>query len=309
MKFLNLSNKIFVGCIALFLAITVVSCEKDFDIDVKPNEPQLVVEAYINNMYPEYNYVVLSRSQNYFSPDFQSIPVTDATVTITEGELNPDNTYNWNTSSKVQLKEIGLPQLPANFKSGVYFDPRLNTNPSQALKGTIGKLYLLEVTEGGRQYTAVTRLLQPVKLDSLTTGYPFIDEDDSSKQKLRVTMHYQEPDTLGNAQFYFWRGNENRANFGWGGLGKARIPGNDDLTNGQYLHITHPRGFVVGDTVTYYLTSVTRDVNRFWDSFNRARDNNGPFATPIVLKTNISGNNVTGCFSGFSMDAKTIVIK
>jgi hypothetical protein len=287
---------------------SLVACEKDFDIKLKDNKPQLVVEAYINNEMKEYNYVVLSRSLDYFSLDFQATAVANATVTITEGERVNDS-YVWNAASKVNMLEANLPIVPVNFRSGVYFDPRLVTDSADALLGTPGKSYLLEIAEGGKQYTAIATLLQPVNLDSITSGYPYIDEEDGNKRKLRITSHYKDPDTLSNTQFYYYRFSENRNRFGWGGLFKSRAPGTDDVTNGQYIRITNSRGFAEGDTVNFHMASVTRDVQRFWASYNSARNNNGPFATPVTLVSNISGNNVTGCFTGLSLSSKTIIMK
>src|SRR4051794_24601159 len=76
------------------LLASLTSCEKNFDINVQANQPLLVVEAYINNEMPAYNYVILNRSLDYLSLDFQSTPVTDAIVTITEGE-HANEGYLW----------------------------------------------------------------------------------------------------------------------------------------------------------------------------------------------------------------------
>ncbi len=142
-----------------------VSCIKDFNINTKTNKPQLVVEAYINNLMREYNYVALSRSLDYLSTNFQSTPVSKASVFITEGEVK-NKQYNWDPSTKIQLVESDLPLIPANFKSGVYFDPRLSSNPRNALIGSPGKCYLLEISDGNNHYSAITNLLQPVPIDS-----------------------------------------------------------------------------------------------------------------------------------------------
>jgi hypothetical protein len=281
------------------------ACEKDFNIKTDSNNPLLVVEAYINNQMREYNYVVLSRSLDYFSTDFQSVGVSNATVTITEGEII-SNQYVWNPATKVQLTEASSTGLPTNFTKGVYFDPRLATNAQRAFLGTPGKSYLLEISEGGRQYSSITTLLPPVPIDSLTAGYQYVD---SNQTKLRLTDHYKDPDSLNNTYFYYFRYHDNRDNFGWGGLSKSRAYGADDLSNGQYIHLTFPRGYVVGDTVNFYMASVTRDVYNFWDSYNKARENNGPFSTPVSLVSNIKGENVTGCFSGLSLSSKTIIVK
>lgn len=291
----------------LLFCVCFISCEKDFDIKVDANKPQLVVEAYINNQMREYNYVILSRSLDYLSPNFQSTPVSKANVFITEGEVI-NNKYVWNPATRLQLYEVDLPSVPADFTKGIYFDPLLMTNAQHALLGTAGKSYLLEISEGGNQYSAVTNLLHPVPIDSVTVGYEYFDKNDSTT-KIRLTNHYKDPDTLNNTQFYYYRFYDNRNSFGWGALSKSRTAGTDDLTNGQYIHLTHPRGFIAPDTINYYMASVTRDVYNFWDTFNKARDNNGPFATPVTLSSNIQGTNVTGCFSGLSLSSKTIIIR
>ncbi|MBX2922764.1 MAG: DUF4249 domain-containing protein [Chitinophagaceae bacterium] len=285
-----------------------VACERDFNIDIRSAAPQLVVEGYINNEMQAYNYVVLSKSLDYYAPDFQSAAVSDAVVTVTEGELKADDEYEWNAASKVRLMESDLPQIPENFRKGVYFDPRLISDPAHALKGVPGKYYLLEIETDDKKYSAVAPLLPVVPIDSVTSGYYFTDEE--GKEKARVTIHYKDPDTLGNVQLFYWRFKDNRYNFGWGSLGASRRGnGTDDLTNGEYIQLTQSHGFEIGDTVNYYMASVTRDVYNFWDSFNKARNNDGPFSTPVTVVNKIEGENVTGCFSGFSMSRRDIIMR
>ena len=301
---------IFTGLIILILT----ACEKEFDIGIKANQSQLVVEAYINNEMPQLNYVVLSRSMDYYSPDLQSAAVSGAAVTITEGMLAGDNVYNWNPATRVRLYEansnLNSRQVaPTKFQEGVYFDPQLITDSARALKGKVGRYYLLEIEAGGQHYSAIALILPPVRIDSLTCGFSFVDTDDENKVKSRITIHYQDPDTLGNSQLFYWQNWGNRGNIGWGGMGSAWSNyGLDDLTNGEYMRITQNQAFEVGDSVTYRMASVTRNVYDFWDNFRDARYNNGPFSTPVTLPNKINGENVTGCFSGMSLSSKTVVV-
>src|ERR1044071_2792394 len=97
----------------IFIAALIVSfssCERNFDIKLEDNEPQLIVEAYINNELPLYNYVILGRSQSYYESGFENLPVTGANVTITEGSLT-GNVYTWDPATKKRLKEGKLPQF------------------------------------------------------------------------------------------------------------------------------------------------------------------------------------------------------
>jgi Domain of unknown function (DUF4249) len=290
----------------IIASVFLLSCEKDFDIDVASTEPKLVVEAYISNQSPLYTYVVLSKSVDYFNPIFQSIPVKNAQVSITEGSTS-NNVIIWNAASKRDLMELSNPLLPAALANGLYIDPLAITNPAQALLGKVGKYYRLDVLFENNAYTGITNMPDTVKLDSVTYGLPFVNED--NENKFRITNHYKDPDTLGNTFFYYWRNNENRNRFGWAGLFKSRAPGRDDSNNGEYIRITHPQGINYNDTITYMLTSVNRNTHNFWDSYIDARNNNGPFSTPVVLQNYISGQNVIGCFMGLSVSERTIITK
>jgi len=308
----SVSFKILLPCLTLLTLFS--SCKKDFAIDIKANEPQLVVEAYINNLMPEYNYVILTKSMDYYSPEFQGAAISNARVAITEGEKNPDGTYRWNSANKIQLEESQNSRIPVEYRKGLYVDQKtvatVATGRPTGLIAKPGNYYLLEISYEGKNYSAVTNLPELISVDSLISGFPYIDEEDGGIQKARVTVNYKDPDTLGNRQLFYWRQNRNRDGFGWGALtSNRRINGTDDLTNGQYLRVTQPYGFVNGEIVDYYLVSVTRQVYAFWDSFNKARNNDGPFSTPVQLISNIQGPNVTGCFSGFTVSMKSVKVK
>lgn len=291
------------------IVIIVVGCEKNFDLKIDSNKPQLIVEGYINNEFPLYNYVVLSKSIDYYNPSFELAAVSGAAVYITEGESLDNQNYQWDNSTRTQLKELTIPG--ATLAAGIYFDPRIVTDSVNALKGKPGKSYLLEISEGGKQYSSITTLLQPVIIDSLNSGFHFIDEDDGVvEHRARITINYRDPDTIGNTQLFYWQHRGNRDNFGWGGLGSNRFTnGTDDLVNGQYIRMTQSNSFVVGDTVRYSMASVERKVFNFWDSYIKARNNGGPFATPVMLSSTIKGEDVIGCFSGLSLSSKTIIVR
>ncbi len=305
------SNVIFPLIMAF--ACFATSCKKNITVDLGANEPHLIVEAYINNLMPQYNYVLLTRSINYFDQQFTGIAVSDAQVAITEGELMPDKTIAWNNSGKMFLEESADERIPADYRKGFYVDQKtiaVLSNGGTGFSAEPGKYYLLEISWQGRNYSAVTALPGLVRLDSLSTGFPYADSDDSGQIKAAVTAHYKDPDTLGNRQLFYWRQTKNRDSFGWGALSTNRHSnGEDDLVNGRYVKMTQPTGFVNGETVDYYLVSVTRPVYDFWESYNKARNNAGPFATPVKLSGNVQGPNVTGCFSGFTVSTKSIVVR
>ncbi|MGN6437403.1 MAG: hypothetical protein ACTHMM_12765 [Agriterribacter sp.] len=287
------------------------SCERDFDIDIKPNQPMLIVEGYINNEMREYNYVVLSRSQDYYSTTIENLPVAGAKVTITEGTAHNDS-ITWDDAHAVTLRESKVSTVTISSRTisnGIYFDERLVSDSANALIGKPGNYYRLKVEVDGNVYTSVTHLPVPVVLDSLSSENHFRDAERNEERAL-TTLHFKDPDTLGNAQLIYLRSDDNRNNFGWGGLRLSRyIYGTDDLINGEYLHVTLSSDFSIGENVEYYLVSVERRVYNFWNSFNKAKENAGPFSTPVMLDNTITGEHVTGCFSGFSVSKKTIEVK
>jgi hypothetical protein len=291
-----------------------ISCKEDFELDLKPNEPQLVVEAYINNLMPEYNYVILSKSMDYFTLNFQGLAVSNAQVAITEGDKTGPDSYEWNTASRIVLEESNDARIPDDYRKGLYVDQQtiatMSSGRPQGLIAKPGKYYLLEISYEGKRYSSITNLPEIVQLDSLNTGYRYIDAEDNNTEKARITVNYRDPDTLGNRQLFYWRNFKNRESFGWGALAtNRRLNGTDDLSNGEYIRLAQPNGFFIGEKVDYFLISVNRAVYTFWDSFNKARNNEGPFATPVQLISNIEGPNVTGCFSGFTVSTKSIVVK
>lgn len=290
--------------------LLLMACERDYDIAVKDGQQQLIVEGYINNEFPLYNYVVLSRSKDFYDPGLQNLAVSGATVSITEGERIQGDIV-WNEASSTVLTEGRLPQLANAALPGFYFDQRLRYDSLNALVGKPGKCYRLTIEVAGKQYSAITQLPIPVAIDTLTCGYYYTDKNaDTSYSKARITVHYKDPDTIGNTQLFFWRHWDNRKSFGWGALGTNRYAsGADDLVNGQQIAFTQSTGFVLDDSVSMYMASVERAVYNFWDSFNKARSNDGPFATPVTLQSTVKGEQVTGCFSGFSVSVKSVIVR
>lgn len=298
--------RIFYAVIIPCIFLSITGCEKNFDLNLGYIEPQLVVEAYINNEIPEYNYVVLSKSQTPGNTDITSIPVKNAVVKISSGSLTANNTIVWDPNSSVVLKEARLTGVPSNISDGIYTDPNLQTDPDRALRGQPGKYYLLEIEANGQKYAATTALLYPIPI-RLSTDFQYTGKD--GVEKGRITVHFKDPDTTGNCQLFYWRHSDNKQSFGWGSLGTSkRLTNSDENNNGGYMRITESYGFVKGDSVTCYMANVTRGVYNFWNSYNKARNSSGLLTTPVSLVSDIKGKNVTGCFSGLAISTATIVV-
>lgn len=289
-----------------FVVIFLSGCEKDFDISPKDTEPVLVVEAYINNTKPDYNYVILSKSQTLANNDITSIPVKGAKVTITAGTRATGREIKWDRHSTTELQEIPITGLSANATGGIYTDPNLLADPSKALKGESGKFYLLEIDIDGKLYSATTVILDPIPIQ-LSTGRQFTDDDGIRKGLINV--HFTDPDTLGNYMLFYWQNTKDKNSFGWGSMGSTkRITFSDEENNGNSIRLTNNQEFMKGDKITYYMAHVSKEVYQFWDSYNKTIDSDGLLSIPAPLNSNITGEHVTGCFSGLAISSSTIVM-
>ncbi len=276
----------------LIIAITLVSCEKEIDVPLPPTESEIVVEAYINQLDPLFNYVVLTRSVDYFNPQLDAIAVSNAQVFITEGLVNGTDTV-WDDANKKQLVEVAQDTIP-----GIYF----NIN----LVGRIGYVYRLEINADGKYIHGVTSIPALVPLDSLTSSFrvnPVNDKDTG----YFMTIHFDEPVETGNNYRYLFKVGGDTISFGWGSINDEDGAFNDEIVNGVYRSFTFGDRFKFNDTVSFYLTSIDRPAFNFWDSYSQARSNGGPFATPVQLKSNING--AIGSFTGKAVSRKRLIFK
>ena len=177
----------------LFLALALLSCEKNIDFNLKQSADILVVDANIENGQPPT--VVLTHSLNYFSNINPSIIansfVHDAVVTISNGTLTH------------QLKEYTIPVAPGvNFYSYSIDTSNLST----AFNGRLNTNYALKIVSVGKEYNAITSI--PVlakKPDSLWWKKAPFQETDSNRIILMVKA--TDPPGLGNYVRYFTQKN------------------------------------------------------------------------------------------------------
>ncbi len=276
----------------LLLATTFVSCEKEIDIALPPTDNEIVVEAHINQQDPLFNYVVITRSVDYFNPRLDAIPVSNAQVFITEGFVNGTDT-TWDDINKTQMIEVAVDTIP-----GIYFNI--------GLRGKIGFVYKLEIEVEGKFIHGVTTIPQLVTLDSLTSSFT-VNPVNRNDTGYFMTMHFDEPVATGNNYRYLFKKGGDTISFGWGSINDEDGVFNDEIVNGVYRSFTFGDRFKFNDTITFYLTSIDRPAFNFWDSYNQARNNGGPFATPVQLKSNISG--AIGSFTGKAVSRKRVIFK
>ena len=289
----------------LLLVIILFACEKEIVIDVPPSEAQYVVEASINNRFPLLNYVFISTTIDYFKPDLSLNGVRNAIVYIIPGTIiGTDTVFSEKDSIRLYPVDTISKLIPALDSilgpfAGVYM------NPIQ-LFGNINTAYKLNISIGNgvKIITAKTFIPKLVPIDSIE----YYIEPKSGK------------DTLGKsfAKFWFVDGPE-RNNYrlavnvspdsllyGWGACNFYRTF-DDQQVNNASIPYTFFRPFSEGDTLNLYLSHIGRKEFLFWQSFGKADNNGGPFATPGTVKSNING--AIGSFTGYAVDYKQIIMK
>lgn len=281
--------KYIVACLVAIIGFS--SCEKDIDVSLPSAESQIVVEAYINQLNPLFNYVILTRSVNYFNPNVNAIEVSGAQVYITEGQVNGTDTV-WDTANKKQMVEIAPDSIP-----GIYFN--------FGLTGKIGYVYKLEIDVEGKYIHGVTTIPQLVPLDSVTSSFR-VNPDNNKDTGYFMTIHFLEPAATGNNYRYMYRIGADSLYFGWGSISDEYGVFNDEVINGVYRSFTFGRRFKYSDTVNFYINSVDRPAYNFWSSYDDARFNGGPFATPVQLKSTVQG--AIGSFTGMAVSTKRLIL-
>lgn len=286
MKYFRSKKLIYLFCILTLALLS--ACEKDIDIKVPEDDEKIVVEAYVNNLYSNLNYVIITKTVNYFNPDFSLKGFGNATVKIGEGSIVTPGDTTWKTYTMV-----GSP-----FLEGFY--------NNDSLKGKVGHVYKLEIWLNNAYYYSYTTIPQVVPIDSLTQDT--VPNVSSSRRFL--TVHFDEPQSIGQNYRMMLQYAQVPGFNAWGDIADSNQTFfNDDNANGLYRHVTYLRTFQVGDTIQYYIANMDRSTYNFWQSYESARQNGGPFATPIQLRSNVIGKNVIGGFSGYAMSQKQIIFK
>lgn len=280
--------------IFLLTVIFLTSCYEEIDLELDPFEPELVVEAYINQHFPMLNYVILTRTLDFYNPDLDAAYVPGARVSILEGG-SIKNDPVWDESTRIYLQEIEL-SLEGGELMRLYFDISFQMQPQT------GKWYKLEVQTEEETVTAITSIPELVEIDSVS--YRFVETENDTDQ-FRVTLHYQEPLEFGNfyRQMYYINVDLPLA---WGRLNSDFIY-SDEYFNGEYRNFIYYNNFASGDTVHFFLNSIDKSSYTYWVDFSRAMNNGGPFAAPIIPESNVNGGR--GVFTGMAVSYKKLIIE
>jgi hypothetical protein len=281
-----------------FAVLFFQSCEEPYLPPLSNDPPDIVVEGYIEaGDRPTPPYVLLTYTQPFYNSfnaeALSGLFVHDAEVVVRDGE------------KEVLLEEICLEDLsPAELLLfGEFLGVSLDSLPvnicvyidrSLSMIGEAGKTYTLEIKADGRQLSAVTRIPNPVPLDSLKFVRP-TQEAPAELRELRVFLS----DPVEEVNFYRYLTKVNSEPF---------IPGfnsvlEDVLFNGQSFEFPMPKGeprnetidprlfgfYSNGDTTTVKWCSIDKEQYDFWNTLEFNELNQGPFSSFTRIESNIEG--------------------
>jgi len=272
---------------SLFCLFLFSACEKEIKVELPAQTNSLVVEASVNNFLPTLNYVFLSQTVDYFNPSLDAIGLNGAEVYIMEGDIVGNDTIY---SIRYQMFDKILPESP----DGIYLNP--------LLFGQSEKVYKLEIYYQGKTVIGVTQIPVRTNIDTVTVRF---DGERDGKRRAFPTLTFFDPP---EPSYYRMAYTLNRNPFllGFGGVDRIRLL-NDELINNKTREFNNFQALSEGDTLNHYLCRIGRKEYLFWQSYGSAINNEGPFATPVQLRSTLSG--AIGCFTGYSIDFRQTVLR
>lgn len=301
----------------LTLALILVQCTKEVQIDIPGFEEQLVIDGRIETDMPPI--VLLSKSKEVYAPTdlnaFLNGFITGADVKVSNG------------TTEVTLDEICSDNLPPGFEAyaaallGIPVDSLANyhicayTTANSAMFGEVGKTYTLTVNYEGKTYTGETSIVNPTLLDKV---YWKPDGDLVQHGWSWATLS----DPANQYDAYMWEvkrldGANSDPNFM-----KTYAPYfDDDFFDGLTFDFYYENPFTddssypdsvrwyyeLGDTVVIKLSKMDRDVFSFFEKkMMQLQTAGNPFATPTNIPSNIEGGAL-GVWAGYSPSYDTLI--
>ncbi len=282
-------KKAIIKYVILFIAtLQLAACEKEIKINIPASKEELVVEASINQLSSTLNYVILSKTMDYFNPSLSLLAVRNAKVFITEGNIVGNDTI-YNIANQTQFFDLVDSLFP-----GIYVNPLFT--------GKVETPYKLDVElVDGRKITSKTFIPKPVVIDSMHYWF----EPNNKDTNAYFYLQWQDGPEQNNYRVVLKRGFIPFLS-GWG-YGDRFYSFDDALINNQPRPFLMLNPFKYGDTVNIYLSQIGRPEYLFWDSFRNAANNGGPFATPVSVKSNVTG--AIGSFTGYALTQEQIILR
>lgn len=262
-------KKLFYIIPLFFSASIFTSCQKVINVDLNSADPKIVIEAdFAKDSVCK---VGLTRTVNFDETnDFPG--VTGATVVL------KDNLGNSETLTEVT-------DIP-----GLYL--------SAGMKGVPGRIYTLEVTAEGKNYSATEKMAEPVVIDSVNLKKGFL------RDVSNIHVYFADPAGIDNWYRIVHYVNEDHRN--------SIDVTEDILRDGDQidamLFVGDDDTLVKGDSLTVYLRNIDEGSYKYFITLFQAEGGGDPGATPANPVSNFS-NGALGYFSVYAETRKIFIVK
>ncbi len=302
--------------IIFFLVIFVFSsCETEYIPDISNENPEIVVEGFIEagpNASPPY--VILTRTSPFFSTidanKIDELFVHDAVITVTDGTNTTELIelcLNDLTPSQQQLAAefLGLGNDSIGINICIYIEQSLTPILVQP-----GSTYDLRIEVEDKVITASTTVPFPAPLDSLS----YLDLPDPANDSLvELRCFFSDPPET-NYYRYFTKRNSDPL---YPGLASVI---DDVLFNSQQFEFPLTAGqsrteqidintygyFWKGDTILIKWSTIDEAHYQFWSTLEYNTSSDGPFTSFTKVATNIEGG--IGIWGGYGSSEHIIIV-
>lgn len=267
--------------IILIATFSFFACEKTIELDVQQTRPVIVVEALVTNEMKAH-YVKLTKSVGFYD-EVKPPPVTDAVVTVSDGQ---GNVYNYSYYAE---------------DSAYYAET--------AFQGIVGNAYTLEIIYDGDVITATDTLKSVSPIEEMVWEIDEDEQEDPEKEDYfyELTLSAREPnETVDYYLLHFFRNDSIQRFDGMTGVFYT----DDTFIQEDIDHFPAPVYFKEGDTARFEMLSLTEHAYQYYNDLSTLLNNDGGMfgAVPANPYTNLEGENVVGCFQVSSVSKKTIVV-
>jgi len=168
-----MNKSLFLPILAFFL----VSCEDPVTLDSRFERPELVVDAWLNNL-SEAQTIILTESQDYYANRLPT-PVTDARVIVCETDDRVPTTNCFTFAHQGEGRYVWEPSTAGE------------------TVGEVGTDFGLGIERGTKQYAAFARMNRTAEIDSIS--FQFEEEALGLEEGLYAQIYARDPVGQGDA--------------------------------------------------------------------------------------------------------------
>ena len=260
--------------LAILVVILVTSCTEELDIDVNATDPQIIVEANLDNQRPIS--IKLSESVN-FDDDNTFPKVKNAVITLSDN--------------------VGKSEVLTEVSPGYY--------TGATIVGISENTYFLSIIVNGKELNSNCSIPIQVPFDSLivnkTTGNTGGGPGSVGGTSYEIIVKYTDPANRSNYYRFVEYINDEYIN---AYIFDDRL--SNGLENSSSLR-SNNRRYKSGDVVKIEMQCISKEVHEYYKSFGNLFGGPANSSTPANPYTNVLGTKL-GYFSSHTLQSKEYII-